>query len=252
MPCFHDARYYDDNVSSCKLIVNTDNKKYHVIHFKDHIYYDNLQHFESVKYHYTKHNHIDEIWEEVSEIPHNTLYSIDKRTDISFIFELAQQLIQWFCLITQQDLYYEHLNTPSKCVNFLQSNATFVYVNEKPKYIQVNRFQLKNANLMALVQKRKKLFHQIYNIPLLIKTLFFQKNRHNTTKNIESCYDHCKITNFTFRYMIHNTTLIQNFHEVLCKIGPTEKIESFERLTELFPTESINIHETITYLNNLI
>lgn len=256
IPCFHDSRYYDNNVSYCKLITHTDSRKYHVVHLKDHVHYDTLQQFASVHHHFTKHDHIDELWEEVSSIPLNTLYAIDKRSDVLFVLDLASQLLQYFCLITQQDLYYQNLTKEISCVTFLQSNASFTFDEDcKPRYLLLNRFQIKNANLLVANQKKRKLLLQIFSVPMIIKLLFFTKNKKSTQKTIIQCSEHnCKLLNYTPRFLglNENFELMQNFHEVFCRmLTNTTKIESFESLHLLFPQERTAITETINYLHQM-
>lgn len=253
IPCFHDLRYSDSNVSSCRFIINTDDKKYHVTHLKDHLNYAALQHFNSTFYHYTKNDLIDEYWEEVSDIPLNSLYSIDKRTNITFILELVSQLIQWFCRLTTSELFYYNITVISKHIHFLQNNATFVYSNNTPRFIQLNRFQIKSASLMTYHQKKRTLISQVCMIPLILKVLFFTKNKKASYKTLEACSDHCKLVNYSLRFLLSNDDLhiVQNMHSVYCNTSSTEKIQSFEALSNLVPSEQGVIHECIAYLNNI-
>ena len=210
--------------------------------------------FHMTNVHLIKNNNVDELWEEVSTIPHATLYAIDKRSAVSYIVDLASQMIQYFCTITQQHLYYDHIRNEKQCVTFLQSNAT-VAIDETrtlvPKYIHLNRFQITNANLLSDVQKKNKLYNQILLLPTLVKVLFFIKN-HKNQKSIISCSQYCKIVNCTARFLNLEPDLLNKFHEILCR-PPSKltKLENLERLYYAFPSEKNTIKQTLSYLESL-
>lgn len=221
---------------------------FHVVHLHDPEQPRNVHRLDSVKFHYTKYHDIDELWESMSCIPLNSLYSLDKQTNVDTVLKLASEMIHSFCTMIQHDLFYRHVNGESKYINFLHSNAAFT-IQSSPRYIHLNRFQIASAELLNNNQKHKKLLLQAYHASMIVKTLFFSKNKSTTKRSLKQCHENCKLTNYSSRFinLDENSSLINVFHEVYCDIAES-KIESFQNLYKLFPTEEQNINETIRHI----
>ncbi|UVX94952.1 hypothetical protein CsNV_092 [Callinectes sapidus nudivirus] len=253
IPCFHDSKYYTSNVASCKFIIDSDNVKYHVIHLRDPIYYDDVQQFSSVTYHVTKYNYIDELWEKVSLIPISSLYNIDKLSNLSVIVELSGQMVSALCSLIQENLYYQNTPKGTNCIPFLQSTTAFTFdeVDQKPRFIHLNRFQIKNANLMPALQKKRKLLAQASIIPSLILSIFFSKSKKSSSKTIVKCSEVCKLMLLTPRFVKFNEDPIcEVFHEIYCNSKNT-KFDMLENLTLLFPNNRTDIIDTLKHFGNL-
>ncbi|UBZ25681.1 hypothetical protein QKT26_gp91 [Carcinus maenas nudivirus] len=253
-PCFHDSRYYATNVSSCKIAIDSEGIKYHVIHLREPIFMDNMPKLESITYHTTKYNSIDELWEKVSLIPTTSLYSIDKLSDLSLILKVCGQFINTICLMTQQNLFYENLPKANNCTTFLQTTTAIAYDEDSstPRFINLNRFQIKNANLMPPVQKKRKLLNQVTTLPIIIQFLFFSKStKKSNNKTIIKCSDTCKLSFYTARFIHFNESPISDaFHHIYCN-NYRAKIHIFENLETLFPNEAQAIIDTMKHFNTL-
>ncbi|UOT91850.1 CmNV_090-like protein [Aratus pisonii nudivirus] len=248
VPCFHDPETNpNDNIDYCQFVIKENNLKFHVIYLKNDIHMSNLQHFKSVHYHFIKSEYVDEIWEEISCLPLNTLFSIEQTSDVYQVLDLTKQLLQSLCILSQQELYYDNLIKSKQYDKFLDSNAVFNY-DEKMRYIQLNRFQIKNAKLINHKSKKVKLLKQLHVIPILIQTMFFIKR--NNHQSIIKCSDQCKLNSFNSRFNNLDDHLINKLHEVFCDKSQNLS-QIFLNLEYLYPDEKINILETYNHLLNL-
>ncbi|QBB28696.1 hypothetical protein HgNV_091 [Homarus gammarus nudivirus] len=253
IPCFHEVKYYASNVSYCKFVIDKDFNKYHVVHLRDPIRLEDVQHFDTTC-HFTKHNSVDELWECVQMLPHTTLYNIDKLSSLGLMLKLSSDLVNSICLMTQANFYYKNLPKPNSCIPFLQSMITVV-VNDQDhtfKLLQLNRFQIKNANIMPKIQQKKKLTAQLGIIPSIVKSLIFTKNKKQNDKTIIKCSENCKLVGYSSRFMLSIDELpkAQLFHDVYCTQS-TYRLATFENLANLFTEQKYIIDKTISYICNI-
>ncbi len=254
--CFHETHsqfFTDYNIASCKFVWTEELVCYHVISLKTPVSIYDLTSLPTVLYHYSQNNYIDEIWEKVSKVPINSLYNIDRKSNISFIIELASQMIQSICDLTTNNLYYKLFNTKRNSTKFLQNIAAFTIKthNFTPKYIHMNRECLINLTNASDVMRKKKLINQLEYFPEIIKVLFFTTNKKKNQKNPYICnVKTCKLTALMPRYMssveVQNTDFIVNFHDVFCNY--TSKMNLFEFLGNIFPDVATSITTTIKYI----
>ncbi|UHB41836.1 hypothetical protein MrNuV_ORF113 [Macrobrachium rosenbergii nudivirus] len=261
LSCIHDAKNstfsHEKNITSCKLVLGDDYKKYHVIHLKTPIYSNSIQPFESVFCHYTKDNYIDEIWENISTFPTGSLYSLDKITDLAIVTKLCEQMVESLCEITIQGSYYDCLKTINNSVSFLQNIANFGLDEQlNPLYIQTHRMCIKNINSnMSMSIGKKKLCNQVELIPYIVKAMLLQKrprkkNNTETILKIVPCDGSvCKLADLQPRFIKFNEELICRLHQLFCH--NYKKLDLFINLPILFDKLEHTIHTTHSTVINM-
>lgn len=202
---------------------------------------------ESIKAHYTQTRGIDEIWEELSSYPINSLYNIHKTSNISVILLLISQFVESICSMVLHDLYYD--NTPRKdYTSFIHTYTAFTLdKSNNPRYITINKFNLKDANLQRNKSKRKKLTLQLLIIPQVIHTILLVKNKKQSQKTVVACSSSCKLLGFTPRYV--SLDIQDKLHNIYCL--SLDKLSSLYNLPIIVPDVTDTINTAIQYVTSI-
>ncbi|UVT30887.1 hypothetical protein PvNV_083 [Penaeus vannamei nudivirus] len=255
--CFHNGNSsqfkHEYNISSCKYVWTDSNTIYHVINLKHPTsLYDLNTNITAVEYHYNVDQYVDEIWEQINNVPITSVYNLDRLSNIEMVKKLASQMLMSISSNTNFNLYYKLFNAKRNCVNFLQNIASFTINSDfEPIYIQLNRECIINLKISATQNTmKKKLIHQLEYATEIIKVLFFTTSKKKNQKNPFVCSKQCKLTQLMPRFINtdHEGPFVEKLHEGFCNYT---KLSLFECMGHIFPDAREYIDAALHHVYNL-
>nr|WOZ57672.1 hypothetical protein MmNV_79 [Menippe mercenaria nudivirus] len=249
-PCFHNKLSEKvTNVSSCKYVVGPE-MHHHVIALRDAVSYDTLPQLSSVTYNLNKHDAVSEVCEKISIQPLCSLYSLDKRTDVSMVLTLASQLIEYFItILLLEDRRFTNITRENDCIHFLNTHAAFALDNKnEARFIILNRHMIQTQPLPEK-QKAKKMISMLFSTSIMCKVLLFCKNKKSTQKTIQPCHKSaCKLSTYTPRFlnMYNDDDLLVKLHFVFC--SSFSDVDIFTNLYQVIPISSTMLNEAVKYV----
>lgn len=250
--CFHrDVNIGPYEIKKCEIVETSTNEIYHVIYFAKPIDGFHFRHISSIHCHYNPSTMVDEIWENISIIPINSMNKLSSNVSPILLNDLLTQMIQSICAWTLSDhicilLKSSKLNALQ---TFLSSISGFGKSDDSYRYIYLNRYSLISMINSGTKIKHKALQIQLHVIVDLIKLLLFRKLSSSATKTKtpnKNCHK-CKLFSFEERFL--NLEEI-DLHTLFCQAE--NKDNQLEMIKFIYPHCSEILDQAITYVNSLL
>lgn len=250
--CFHrDVNIGPYEIKKCEIVETSTNEIYHVIYFIKPIDGYHFRHISSIHCHYNPSTLVDEIWENISIIPINSLDKLSSNVSPILLSNLLSQMIQSICIWTLSDhicilLKSQKLNALQ---TFLSSISGFGKMHDEYRYIYLNRYSLISMTNSGTKIKHKALQIQLHLIIDLIKLLLFRKLSSSATKTKapnKNC-PKCKLFNFEERFL--NLESI-DLHTLFCQAE--NKDNQLEMIRFFYPDCNEILDKATTYVNSLL
>lgn len=249
--CFHrDPVIGPYEIKKCEIVETNSNEIYHVIYFTKPIDGFHFRNISSIHCHYNPSTLVDEIWENMSIIPINSLDNLSNKVSCVLLNELLTQMIQSICTWSLSD-HVSILLKNGKMESlriFLSSVAAFGRYDNEYRYIYLNRFSLISMEESGLKIKHKALQMQLFLIVDLIKLLLFRKLSSATlkTKKPNKNCSKCKLFGFEERFLGLNTI---DLHTLFCQSDG--KYNQLEMIKLFYPVTHDLLDKAITYVKGI-
>lgn len=218
LKCFHDTDYvYKYEIAKC-VIKQVGDKFYHVIYLKKGIEDTPFKFLKSLDYHYIESsNMVDEVWEQVKNIPLSSIYSIESIINPILLNDIVTQMIQTICIVTLENCVYLQLihQTPHMIKSFLRDNTSIIQKNNSYSYSHLYRITMRKLVKTSNKKLYTTLSIQMYNIITLIKLLHYQKlsSKESKYSTLNSCKN-CKLLGYCSRFQNINHL---DLHTLICR-----------------------------------
>uniref|UniRef100_A0AAU8GBR6 Uncharacterized protein n=1 Tax=Faxonius propinquus nudivirus TaxID=3139431 RepID=A0AAU8GBR6_9VIRU len=249
--CFHKIEILDNIIiARCEFKKTKNGLYYHVIYFKDEINPVYLKYIKSIICKYTRNDLVNEIWEEITNIPISSLYNIGSDCNLELLNELITQMICLLAQMISKNYVYTLLVKNNKNVFkiFLSNMAAVIQHEESFRFIHMNRYNIKYIENLPDKNKISLLKKQFFSILELVKTIFFIKlSSKDNKKNLYPSCIKCKLVGYGDRFLNNNSPAL---HDIYCQQS-INKIQQICNLTHIFPEAYNDITLAIKHIEKI-